>query len=71
MALKSLDEHEREARERHEQVESGRRMVPNGIACPKCGEELRDFNRDIVLASNPPKYNTICPACGHRGYRTI
>ena len=39
----------------------------NGIACPKCGEELYDTN-SLILTSMPPKRNIHCE-CGYKGYR--
>jgi hypothetical protein len=46
---------------------------PNGIACPKCGEELYDSNPMIVLASYPAQKNVACMKedCGYTGYRFI
>lgn len=41
----------------------------NGIACPKCGEELYDSNPMITLASNPPQKNIHCSKCNYVGYR--
>jgi hypothetical protein len=29
--------------------------IPNGIACPKCGEELLDTKPNETLASMPPQ----------------
>ena len=40
----------------------------NGIACPKCGEELWDSNPMVTLTSNPAQKNIHCD-CGYRGYR--
>ena len=42
---------------------------PNGIACPKCGEELYDSCPNATLTSNPPQKNIHCEKCGYRGYR--
>lgn len=68
--LKTLDEHERERREDFERAEAANHYPrPNGIACPKCGEELMDSDM-LVLTSQPPMKNVHCPACGYRGYRT-
>jgi len=41
----------------------------NGIACPKCGEELYDSNPMVTLASYPPKKNIKCSKCDYVGYR--
>lgn len=45
----------------------------NGIACPKCGNELCDASHLEVFTSFPPRYLIYCPkrACGFRGYRII
>jgi predicted RNA-binding Zn-ribbon protein involved in translation (DUF1610 family) len=69
IGLKSLMEHNYERHAAHER--SRRAMEPhaNGIACPKCGEELWDSDPCVTLSSNPPQKNVHCPACGHRGYR--
>jgi len=40
----------------------------NGIACPKCGEEMFDSSPNVTLTSNPPQKNVACK-CGYRGYR--
>jgi hypothetical protein len=44
--------------------------VKNGIACPKCGEEMYDTNPNMILTSNPPKKSVHCK-CGFSGYRTL
>jgi C4-type Zn-finger protein len=41
----------------------------NGIACPKCGEELYDSNPMITLTSIPAQKNVHCSKCEHVGYR--
>ena len=64
--LMSLEEYNRKQNQRYIQPEYPR---PNGIACPKCGEELADMD-DLVLCSMPPKKNVICQKCGYRGYAT-
>jgi hypothetical protein len=43
--------------------------IPNGIACPKCGEELVDSNPSITLTSLPTKKSTHCAKCDYKGYR--
>jgi hypothetical protein len=40
----------------------------NGIACPKCGNEMYDSNPDQVLMSYPPKVSVAC-TCGFHGSR--
>ena len=39
------------------------------IECPKCGAKLFRRN-DIVLTSNPPKYQYECDKCNWVGYST-
>jgi len=43
----------------------------NGIACPKCGEELYDTQPNTTLTSNPPQKNIGCLSenCDYVGYR--
>jgi DNA-directed RNA polymerase subunit RPC12/RpoP len=41
----------------------------NGIACPKCGEELFDTNSGVVFTSMPAKYAIECHKCDYIGYR--
>lgn len=41
----------------------------NGIACPKCGEELIDSNPMETLTSYPPQKNVNCSKCEYVGYR--
>jgi ribosomal protein S27AE len=42
---------------------------PNGIACPKCGEELVDSQPNVTLTSMPPQKNIHCPKCDYTGFR--
>lgn len=44
--------------------------VGNGVACPKCGDEMYDTNPNLTLTSNPPKKSVHCK-CGFSGYRTL
>jgi len=44
---------------------------PNGVKCPKCGEELMDTYPNMILTSDPPQKNVHCPKCDHKGYRFI
>ena len=48
-----------------------RNPVPNGIACPKCGEELLDTQPNVTLTSMPPQKNVGCSSdkCDYTGYR--
>ena len=43
----------------------------NGIACPKCGEELLDTQPNVTLSSLPPQKNVGCSSekCDYTGYR--
>jgi len=45
--------------------------TPNGIACPKCGEELLDTKPNEILTSMPPSKNVACSnrKCDFVGYR--
>lgn len=66
--MKSLAEHEAERRGVHDNGLSNEPCL-NGIACPRCSNELWDTNPMMTLTSNPPKKNVHC-TCGYRGYRT-
>ncbi len=67
--MKSLDEHNKEARIRYAEMEQLLNPGPNGISCPDCSQELWDSDPRFTLTSNPPQKNTHCPGCGYRGYR--
>ena len=41
----------------------------NGLACPRCNNELYDSN-DEVKTSFPPMRDVHCPECKWRGYRS-
>lgn len=62
MPLQSLDDHNRQR-----QIEMPKYPRPNGIACPKCGNELLDRDGNI-LTSNPPKKAVFCLECGHNDF---
>ncbi len=64
--LRNLDDHNQFALDAYNLI-----MTPhlNGIACPECGEELRDSNPSVALTSWPPQFPTYCPACGYTGTR--
>lgn len=68
--MKTLAEHEAEARAIHERMRDADNPHANGIACPECGGELWDSNPTFVLDSCPPRKEIHCPACGYRGCRT-
>lgn len=42
--------------------------TPLGVECPKCGK-LIWRNNQIVLTTNPPKYEYVCLECGWIGYK--
>jgi hypothetical protein len=67
--LISLTEFNKNRRLAHRAQEDLHVNVPNGIACPKCGEELVDDDRRVRCMSDPPQYHVHCPACGHKTYR--
>ena len=67
--MKTLDEHNKERMEAHDALRKKQEPHANGIACPKCGEELWDSNPMMTLTSSPPKKDVHCPKCGYRGYR--
>ena len=49
----------------------GSNPQPNGVKCPKCGEELMDTYPNMILTSDPAQKNVHCPKCDHKGYRFI
>ena len=65
--LKSLEEHDAQ--------QSARRQADdpqlNGIACPRCGEELYDSNPNITLGTYPPQKRMHCNKCYYIGYRIV
>ena len=66
--LKTLAENNGEAFSRNHAMSINEPEL-NGIACPKCGEELYDSNPNTILTSNPPQKNVHCSKCDHIGYR--
>lgn len=62
--MKSLDEWNVEAAARYRTVN----YRANGIACPCCGTEMVDAD-DMILTSDPPQRNVVCPGCDFKGYR--
>lgn len=66
--LVSLDEHNSNAWSTQVNMFSNE-PKPNGIACPKCGNELMDTNPMITLTSYPAKKDVHCPKCEYKGYR--
>lgn len=67
--LKNLDEYNAQQNNLHWYLNSNEPQL-NGIACPKCGEELYDSNPMMTLTSMPPKKNVHCCKCDYVGYRT-
>ncbi len=43
--------------------------MPNGVACPDCGDELYDTMPNMMLSMMPPKKHVHCRKCGYRGGR--
>ena len=43
----------------------------NGIACPDCGLELYDIDRDFILASYPAQLKVWCDGCHYEGFRVL
>lgn len=66
--LKSLNEHDSERYHFHHTVNNDSQVL-NGIACPKCNEELVDSDPMVTLTSYPPKKNIKCVKCDFVGYR--
>ncbi len=62
--LKSLEEFDAE---RARAIQP--RPTKNGIACPKCGEELVDQSPGTVLMCHPARVSIVCEACGYYGSR--
>lgn len=63
-----LEEHNNKA---YESNLEGGPPVPNGIACPQCGDELDDLTPGLILPTQPPQTYVACPACGFQGYRNV
>lgn len=68
--LKSLDEHNAEASASHNFLYMGK-PIKNGLACPKCGNELLDSTPNMTLTSMPPKKSVHCDNCEYHGYRIV
>ena len=65
--LRSLDEHNELRQKLWGPLNES--PVPNGIACPQCGEELVDNSPMGILNSYPTKTGIKCPKCGYKGTR--
>tara|TARA_R110000764_G_scaffold151300_1_gene238775 strand:- start:321 stop:539 length:219 start_codon:yes stop_codon:yes gene_type:complete len=66
--LKNLNEHNAQASS-SQWAMNDNRPVLNGIACPKCSEELYDSSPMMTLTSMPAQKNVHCSKCDHVGYR--
>ena len=66
--LKTLEEHNHEIFKENNSYFDANPLL-NGIACPRCGEELYDIDPLTVLTSAPPQKAVGCSACGFRGFR--
>ena len=67
--LVPLDEYNKLAFERHLRAKDN--PTATGIACPRCGSELHDKYKDVVLTSSPPQKNVVCFTCGYTGLRIV
>jgi hypothetical protein len=65
MALKSLEQANKEA------MESFRTEAPNGIACPKCGEELNDIIIFGLQGNIGDNRYIGCSSCDYNGTRRL
>ena len=72
IALKQWNAQRRQEDAINQQAHNGK-DVPNGIACPDCGGELRDVDRGTQLITSPPQYHARCPnaACEWTGTRVV
>ena len=66
--LKSLGEHNALATEIQYTLNDNSPRL-NGVACPKCGDEMLDSSPMTTLTSNPAQKNVHCGKCGYVGYR--
>jgi predicted RNA-binding Zn-ribbon protein involved in translation (DUF1610 family) len=65
--LKSVTQHNAEARERHAQRErEAREGVRTGLACEKCGGEMIDRTPWITNMGNPASRWIHCEKCGNQ-----
>jgi hypothetical protein len=65
--LRSLDESNREKLKKYIQENT---ELKNGLACPKCGNELYDSSPYEVLFAYPSQKKVICE-CGFQSYRFV
>ena len=66
--LKDLNEHNAQA-SNMQWAMNDNSPVLNGIACPKCGEEMYDSSPMTTLTSMPAQKNVHCSKCDYVGYR--
>jgi ribosomal protein S27AE len=66
--LKDLNEHNAQASGMQWAMNDDSSVL-NGIACPKCGEEMYDSNPMVTLTSMPAQKNVHCSKCDYVGYR--
>lgn len=64
--MKTLDEFNKERLDLYRDKSN---PTPNGIACPKCNNELYDSNPQFILTSYPPRKNVHCEKCAFHGTR--
>jgi hypothetical protein len=64
--MKTLDEHNADIAERERAF---REMASDGagVACPKCGTEMKERWPGTVNTSDPPTHWVDCPKCGYAG----
>jgi DNA-directed RNA polymerase subunit M/transcription elongation factor TFIIS len=58
--MKTLEQHEREVREKHNYKER------SDIKCPKCPDGEFYFVDNVILLSYPPQRNVRCNSCDFR-----
>ena len=66
--LKDLNEHNAQASSMQWAMNDDSPVL-NGIACPKCSEEMYDSNPMVTLTSMPAQKNVHCSKCDYVGYR--
>jgi len=65
--LRSLKSHNDSARRRWKKEQASQTGFVTGLACPKCGAELTDFE-PLTVMGKPPKVAVVCQ-CGYEGWR--
>lgn len=64
MKLKSIEEYNKERMT----FFSNNVQVNTGIACPQCGDEMKESNPGMILLSNPPKKTVHCDTCKYSSF---